>query len=282
MSDTTAPEATEAASDTATDTDAYARVVYPATETKTVPAVYAAICEAMNAIGAVAKGTHSDHGNFKFRGIDDALNVVGPVLRSYCLFISPRLVSITRTQLKTNAGGGLVNTIVEVAYDFISGADGSVHTVGPIPGEGMDTGDKSTAKAMSVAMRTMLWQVFAIPTQDRDPDHDVYEIAGSAPSHAPGRQATAKPRQRPATEVDPWADDNPERVAYYADAIRASGNDGSLRLVWEEIAASCKDGTLSKKDGDHLSQLTGTRRTELAAAAEAAREADPEHEYHTA
>lgn len=262
------------------------REVYPIRGAiEPVPAVLAAICEIMNAIGAIGKDKRSEHGNFKFRGIDDVMNVVAPLLRAHCVFISPSLVSATHNRFTSNGGGGLMNTTVEVNYTFTSAADGSQHTVGPIPGEGMDTGDKSTAKAMSVAMRTMLLQVFAIPTEDRDPDHDVYEVA--APGREAPRQASPKPngnsgrRQRQNTEADPWADDNPERVAYYRGAIAASGNEGSLRLVWEEVAAACEDGTLSQKDGAHLSNLTKQHLRELAAAAEAAA-ADPQAAFHTA
>src|SRR5688500_6783649 len=254
MSDTTTEPTAEPAADGADDAAAYAREVYPAIEHKPVPAVIGAICEIMNAIDAIKKGKTSDHGNFKFRGIDDVMNVLGPLLRAHCVFITPELVSCTRERYTSNGGGGLMNTMVEVKYVFTSAADGSTHTVGPIPGEGMDTGDKSSTKAMSVAMRTMLLQVFAIPTEDRDPDHDVYEVA------APGRDAPASraprpsaPSQRkPKAADDPWADDDPTAVKYYADAIAASGNEGSLGEVWEEIKAKCLDGTISAKDGQQL------------------------------
>lgn len=260
MSDT-APEApAEPAADGTDDAAAYAREVYPAIEHKPVPAIIGAICEIMNAIDAIKKGKTSDHGKFKFRGIDDVMNVLGPLLRAHCVFISPELVSCTRERYTSNGGGGLMNTMVEVKYVFTSAADGSTHTVGPIPGEGMDTGDKSSTKAMSVAMRTMLLQVFAIPTEDRDPDHDVYEVAApgrdSAPAARAPRQSTPSAPGRRAAEEDPWADDDPECVAYYRGAIQGSGNEGSLQLVWEEVKAKCTDGTISPKDGNHLSNLT--------------------------
>lgn len=254
--DTTAPAEPEA-----TEPEAPAREVHPIQEVKPVPAVIGAICEIMNAIEAIKKGKTSDHGGFKFRGIDDVMNVLAPLLRAHCVFITPKLVASSHNRYTSNGGGGLMNTVVEVEYTFTSAADGSTHVAGPIPGEGMDSGDKSTAKAMSVAMRTMLLQVFAIPTEDRDPDHDVYEVA------APGREAPAQraPRQstptangrRPAPAADdPWADDDPTAVKYYADAIAASGNEGSLKLVWDEVDAKCKDGTITAKDGKHLSTLT--------------------------
>lgn len=283
MSDDTTPEAAPASAD---DTDAYAREVHPIIEHQRVPAVIGAICEVMNAIGAISKDKRSEHGNFRFRGIDDVMNVLAPLLRAHCLFINPELVESTHNRFTSNGGGGLMNTVVKVRYTFTSAADGSTHTVGPIPGEGMDTGDKSTAKAMSVAMRTMLLQVFAIPTEDRDPDHDVYEVAApgreaSAPARSTRPAAAAKPNRRSDADVDPWADDNPERVEYYRGAIEASGNNDSLRLVWDEIKGECEAGTLSAKDGQFLHTLT-TRRIEVLKKQEAAAAADPEADYHTA
>ena len=53
--------------------------------------------------------------------------------------------------------------------------DGSqVHAV--TPGESLDTSDKGTAKAMSVAYRIALLQIFALPTQEptTDPDSEYH------------------------------------------------------------------------------------------------------------
>jgi hypothetical protein len=41
----------------------------------------------------------------------------------------------------------------------------------------MDSGDKATAKAMSVAYRTALLQVLCLPTDEPDPDSHTYERA---------------------------------------------------------------------------------------------------------
>jgi hypothetical protein len=246
------------------------RTVIPTTEHTIVPAVYGAICEAMNAIGVIGKGKTSDHGKFKFRGVDDAMNALAPVLRAHCLFISPRLVNVERTRLETKGGGGLMNTVVEVEYEFTSGADGSKHIVGPIPGEGMDTGDKSTAKAMSVALRTMLLQVFMIPTEDRDPDHDVYEVA-STPGAPPVPNGTRRAQHG---DFDPWADSNPDLVRYYRSAIEATTTEDALKLIWADIVDDVRAGKLAAVDGNDLKstmqyRIAALRRQRQDTAAEA-------------
>jgi hypothetical protein len=45
--------------------------------------------------------------------------------------------------------------------------------------EAIDSGDKSTAKAMSVAYRTALLQALTLPTDEKDPDHDQYEVSST-------------------------------------------------------------------------------------------------------
>jgi hypothetical protein len=49
--------------------------------------------------------------------------------------------------------------------------------VGDVAAEAFDSGDKATAKAMSVALRTFLIQLLALPTDEPDPDASSYELA---------------------------------------------------------------------------------------------------------
>ena len=58
----------------------------------------------------------------------------------------------------------------------IYGLDGDA-IVGTVAAEAMDSGDKATAKAMSVALRTFLLQVLALPTDEPDPDSFSYEAS---------------------------------------------------------------------------------------------------------
>lgn len=225
------------------------------TDAPSVPAIYGAICELMNHVESIKKSRTSDHGKFEFRGIDDVLNSVGPAMRELCIFATPRVLNYTRTLGTSKTGGGLMNTVVEVEFDFIAGADGSMHTVGPVIGEGMDSGDKSAAKAMSVAYRIALIQLLAIPTGDRDPDHDVYErAAGATPANGETR-----PRRAPSEDVDPWANSNPDLVKFYTDAINATKTDDALKVIWAEIVADVKSGKLAEVDGNTLKLTTQHR-----------------------
>jgi hypothetical protein len=65
-----------------------------------------------------------------------------------------------------------------VAFTLCSTADGGTITA-TVASEAFDSGDKATAKAMSVALRTFLLQAFMLPTDDKDPDADTYETKRS-------------------------------------------------------------------------------------------------------
>jgi len=65
--------------------------------------------------------------------------------------------------------------------------------------ESMDSGDKATAKAMSVAYRTALLQTLCLPTDDVDPDAETY--VRSEP--APRTQTRTAPAERTAPADKP-------------------------------------------------------------------------------
>ena len=61
-------------------------------------------------------------------------------------------------------------------YTFYAKDGSSVQCV--VVGEGMDSGDKATNKAMSIAFKYACFQVFCIPTEEmKDPDAEVHTVA---------------------------------------------------------------------------------------------------------
>lgn len=108
--------------------------------------------------------------NYKFRGIDDVLNALSPLLAKYRLVILPRILSRTVVEHASKSGGVLFYVTVEAEFDFVSAADGSTHVVKTY-GEAMDSADKATNKAMSAAYKYAAFQTFCIPTAgDNDAD----------------------------------------------------------------------------------------------------------------
>lgn len=113
--------------------------------------------------------------NFMYRGVDDVMNVVSSLLAKHGLLILPRVTKHECVERQSKSGGALFYTVLDVEYDFIGVEDGSKHVVGPITGEAMDSGDKSSNKAMSIAYKYVCFQAFCIPLEG-DPDAEVHEV----------------------------------------------------------------------------------------------------------
>jgi hypothetical protein len=83
--------------------------------------------------------------------------------------MTPRATQFThelKDVLRSNGKQGVDKHVsIMMEYDFFA-EDGSKITVGPIPAEGLDTGDKATNKALSAALKYALIQTFSIPTED--------------------------------------------------------------------------------------------------------------------
>ena len=133
------------------------------------------LIKVMNEVTGVGKNNVNEQQGFKFRGIDAVVNAVGPALRKHGGFIIPDLRSIEYDTAATRSGGTMNIARVQVAY-AIFGSDGSP-LVGVVAAEAFDSGDKATAKAMSVAYRTFILQALCLPTDEPDPDSFSYEAA---------------------------------------------------------------------------------------------------------
>jgi hypothetical protein len=155
------------------------------------PQVYSAICRVIFDLSheGIAKNNRNQAQGYNFRGIDDVYNVLSPLLARHELCVLPRVISREVTE-KTNAKGTtLFYTVVHVEFDFVSAVDGSKHTVATV-GEAMDSGDKSSNKAMSAAYKYAAFQAFAIPTEgDNDADASTHEVATRAPVARPAAPA---------------------------------------------------------------------------------------------
>lgn len=136
--------------------------------------VHDAINAVMRDVTYLEKGDRNDHQKFNFRGIDAVMNRVGPAMRKHNLIATPHLVDKpTFGTKKTKSGEAkTVDIVVDVIFE---GPDLSQKVV-RVPAESFDSGDKATAKAMSVALRTAYLQTLCLPTDEPDPDSFSYEI----------------------------------------------------------------------------------------------------------
>lgn len=147
-------------------------------------AVYKAISNVAREMAetGIKKGSVNQQQGFMFRGIDAVYNALAPALVKHGLLILPRIIERTVTERQTQRGGLLFYVVVKAEFEFVSVEDGSKHTVVTY-GEAMDSGDKATNKAMSIAYKYAAFQTFCIPTEETaiDADAEVYNVAPRTP-----------------------------------------------------------------------------------------------------
>lgn len=162
--------------------------------------IYKKMAEVMKEIGPVTKDQKNTQQGFKFRGIDQFVNALHPALVRHGVFMAPRATSYTQElkEVIRSSGKPGVDKHVSILmeYDFFA-EDGSKVTVGPVPAEGLDSGDKATNKALSAALKYALIQTFSVPTEDMaEADLDTPEIGRSykgSPERSPPAVANTSP-----------------------------------------------------------------------------------------
>ena len=128
------------------------------------PKIYKAICDVMADIGAVGKNQKNKQQGFMFRGIDAVMNAINPALVKHHVFVVPEILEQTREERTTKTGNNLIYSICRIKYTFYAEDGSSVSAI--TIGEGMDSGDKATNKAMTTAFKYACFQVFCIPTEE--------------------------------------------------------------------------------------------------------------------
>lgn len=161
-----------------------------------IPKIYGAICDIMSEVGAIGKNKKTTSGQiYNYRGVDDVMNALQPAMIRHRVFALPDVLEDKREERPSKSGGVLIYTILKVKYTFYADDGTSVDAV--VVGEGMDSGDKSANKAMSVAYKYACFQVFSIPTEEMiDPDAETHELATPAPVQAPTTPTAITPAGR--------------------------------------------------------------------------------------
>lgn len=142
------------------------------------PKIFAAIAAIMNEVGSIGKDRKNAQQGYNFRGIDDMYNAIHPLFKQHQVFITSTVLDSKREERQTKSGTGLIYSIVRVQFTFWTVDGSKIESV--MEGEGMDSGDKATNKAMSVALKYALMQMFLIPTEElkaMDPDAESHEVA---------------------------------------------------------------------------------------------------------
>lgn len=188
--------------------------------------IYTKLMAVMADMEALGKDRKNTQQGYNFRGIDDVYNMVQPIMAKHGIVMRSEILSDFHEERASKSGGLLIYRILKIRYSFIA-TDGSAMTTEVI-GEGMDSGDKATNKAMSVAQKYALLQTFMIPTEDlKDPENeDPHPAAKTKPvghttnkvGQSQGAPTEQKKAEGPATEAQ--VKEIKEAAAYLMDLIK--------------------------------------------------------------
>lgn len=189
--------------------------------------IYKAIVAAMGDIDPIAKNKKNTMQGYNFRGIDDVYNDLQPILAKHGIFTTSKILADRTEDRTTSKGSALIYRILTIEWTFFH-LDGSFITTQTV-GEGMDSGDKASNKAMAVAHKYALLQLFAIPTEDaKDPEYDSHQLA-------------PKPSQpKPAPQSDARKKAGEEIKALLADPAFTESD----KAIFRKDFAACKDSDL--------------------------------------
>ena len=149
--------------------------------------IISALVRVMEEVGFIGKENKNQQQGYKFRGIDDVYNAVQPALVKHGVIVAPRYKDLVREERTTKAGGLLIYTTIVGEFLFYCMEDGSSIAVTTI-GEGMDSSDKSTNKAMSAAYKYAIFQALCIPTEA---GHGGIDSENETPQPEPEKPLTA-------------------------------------------------------------------------------------------
>jgi hypothetical protein len=134
----------------------------------TMAEIYKKIPAIMAEVGAISKGKKNESQGYYFRGIEDMYAAFHPVLTKHGVFVCPVVLESRSDIIQGTDKYGKPKTsfrvclTVEHRFYAVDGSFVSVTTAG----EGLDTSDKASNKAMSAAMKYAFIELFSVPTED--------------------------------------------------------------------------------------------------------------------
>ncbi|MEU4205619.1 ERF family protein [Streptomyces sp. NPDC026294] len=133
-------------------------------------------------VRAIAKKEQYNGGGtrFSFRGVDTVVNTFGPVTLRHGVSVFPVDVDAEHRDTTSAKGSKMRECTVTVSWMVMGPKGDTLPALLKTRGEALDSADKGTAKAQSVALRVLLLTGGLTPTHDTDPDASHVE-RGEAP-----------------------------------------------------------------------------------------------------
>lgn len=136
--------------------------------------IYQKMASILRETKAITKSEKNQQQGFSFRGIDNVMNELHDLFAKNDVFILQEVQEWTTNDRPTKSGGVNTFTRAKIRFRYMTTDGSCVETVNV--GEAMDSGDKGFNKAMSIALKYSLLQMFLIPTEEqKDPDENTPE-----------------------------------------------------------------------------------------------------------
>ena len=203
--------------------------------------VHQAINEVSKRVGGISKDGFNQHQNYNFRGIDQLVTAVQPVLNEVGLTIVPKVMEYHSEDRQTERNVQRWCT-VQVKYTLTGPAGDTVEAY--MVGEAADVADKAMNKAMSNAAKYFYFQTFWFGIggmDDGDFDHPEAAPRQSAPQYNNAPQASSAPRQASSQSSGALATE-PQRKKIWAMAHKTLNWD-DLRMM-QQVQLATGDDTV--------------------------------------
>jgi hypothetical protein len=135
--------------------------------------VQQAVAQVIAEMPAVGKDQRNTAQNFSYRGIDDVLAALKPCMGKAGVVIVPTVEHRETSERATRGGGILFVVTLGIRYRIYGPRGDSLEAF--VWGEGTDSGDKATQKAMTGAFKYLLFELFCVAGQ----------AEGDADAHSP-------------------------------------------------------------------------------------------------
>jgi len=130
--------------------------------------IYKAITAIMRQVGAIGKDAKNESQKYQYRSAEAVYNRVQPLMATHGVFSVPKVLEESHETGQSKGGGPMHWARLRVQYTFFADDGSSIEVV--VSAEGMDSGDKATAKAMTQAHRYAICQLLNIPYAVVDPE----------------------------------------------------------------------------------------------------------------
>ena len=166
------------------------------------PLIYERIAAIMAEVPAIGKNNQNQEQRYRFRGIDDVYNSLHPLFVKHQVFTTSEILNKNREVWTNKNGTIMIEFTLQVKYRFTAIDGSSIET--ETMGQAMDSSDKASNKAMSMAHKAAILQIFMIPTVDiEDADattpepqaHGYQQHTEQRPAQSDQNGYTERPRQ---------------------------------------------------------------------------------------